>query len=230
MTSKEKMIIAVTTEVLVTIIIVAAMFKNSPGKEKQNVTRTTIPTPVRVIQNSGMQAQASTGDGMHGTPKPADASIFNGLLNKPAPDFSLTSFDGTKYSLNQLRGKKVVLFFNEGIMCYPACWNQIVAFGNDRGFTAEKAIVLSINVDAKDDWAKAVKKMPELAVGTVLLDSDRSVSTAYGVLTTESSMHRGQFPGHSYVIIDKDGIVRFVWDDPQMAIRNKEILAEVSKL
>ncbi|HLE49689.1 MAG TPA: hypothetical protein VI791_00910, partial [Patescibacteria group bacterium] len=82
----------------------------------------------------------------------------------------------------------------------------------------------------KNDWADAVKKMPELAAGTVLLDSDRSVSAAYGVLTAESSMHRGQYPGHSYIIVDGDGIVRFVWDDPQMAVRNKEILAEVQKL
>ncbi|MEK7064769.1 MAG: hypothetical protein AAB973_04150, partial [Patescibacteria group bacterium] len=59
---------------------------------------------------------------------------------------------------------------------------------------------------------------------------DRKVTTVYGVLTTASSMHRGQYPGHSYVIIDKDGVVRFVWDDPQMAVRNKEILAEVDKI
>jgi len=72
--------------------------------------------------------------------------------------------------------------------------------------------------------------MPELATGIVLLDTQRSVSSTYGVLTVESSMHRGQFPGHSYVIIDKEGVVRFIWDDPQMAVRNKEILAEIGKI
>lgn len=29
---------------------------------------------------------------------------------------------------------------------------------------------------------------------------------------------------------DWAGVVRFVWDDPQMAVRNKEILAEVDKI
>lgn len=229
MTTREKMIIAITTEILVTVVIVAAIFKGgSRGVASQPVTSQTA-TPTRVIQNSAMSAQQSSMDDHHGGAKPAEATLFNSLLNKPAPDFTLTSYDGKTYRLNSLRGKKVVLFFNEGIMCYPACWNQIAAFGKDKEL-ADNAVVLNINVDAKKDWDGAVKKMPELTAGTVLLDTDRKVSAAYGVLTTESSMHRGQYPGHSYVVIDKEGIVRFVWDDPQMAVRNKEILAELAKL
>ena len=228
MTSKEKTIIAVTTEVLVTIIVVALIFRGTG--ETGGTKPVAQATPPRQITNSPMQAAASSGDGMHGAPQPADTNIFNGLLNKPAPDFSLTSFDGTKYNLSQLRGKKVVLFFNEGIMCYPACWNQIAAFGKDKEFAAKNTVVLNINVAAKKDWAGAVTKRPDLAEGTVLLDTGGSVVKAYGVLTLESSMHRGQFPGHSYVIIDKDGVVRFIWDDPQMAVRNREILAEIAKL
>ncbi len=228
MTSKEKVIIAVTTEVLVTVIVVALVFR---GTEKTGeVASVSQSTPVRQITNSPMQATVSSGDGMHGAPRPADQTAFNGLLNNPAPDFTLESYDGEKITLSNLRGKNVVLFFNEGIMCYPACWNQIVAFGKDKEFGTKNTVVLNINVDPKLDWAGAVKKMPELAAGTVLLDTQRSVSSAYGVLTVGSSMHRGQFPGHSYVVIDKDGIVKFVWDDPQMAVRNKEILAELSKL
>jgi len=227
MTSKEKTILIVITEILITIVVVV-LITNGTGQSK--VTGAQTANPKVIPTNAPMTAQAASMDDHHGAAKPADASVLNSLLNKPAPDFSLTSFDGTKYSLSQLRGKKVVLFFNEGIMCYPACWNQIAAFGKDREFAANNAVVLNINVDAKNDWADAVKKMPELAAGTVLLDSDRSVSAAYGVLTAESSMHRGQYPGHSYVIVDKDGIVRFVWDDPQMAVRNKEILAEIAKL
>ncbi|MFZ2202709.1 MAG: redoxin domain-containing protein [Microgenomates group bacterium] len=229
MTSKEKLVIAITTEVLVTIVVVALIFRG-PGKVAGQTVSAPTPTPTRIIQNSSMQAAASSGDGMHGAPKPADTTVFNSLLNNPAPDFTLESYDGRKITLSQLKGKNVVLFFNEGIMCYPACWNQIAAFGKDKEFAANGTVVLNINVDAKNDWAGAVKKMPELAAGTVLLDNDRKVSTAYGVLTTESSMHRGQYPGHSYVIIDKEGVVRFVWDDPQMAVRNREILVEVAKL
>ena len=42
-------------------------------------------------------------------------------------------------------------------------------------------------------------------------------------------MHKGQFPGHSYVVIDKDGVVKFVKDDVQMGIRNNELAAALEK-
>jgi len=175
---------------------------------------------------------SAAGDSMashHGGGKPADSTIFNGLLNKPAPDFTLESYDGKKITLSSLKGKNVILFFNEGLMCYPSCWNQIVAFGKDTGLNS-KTIVLNITADPKNNWKPAIDKMPELASATVLFDSNRQVSQQYGVLTLPSSMHKGQFPGHSYVIIDKEGVVRFVKDDVQMAVRNQEMAAEITKL
>lgn len=178
------------------------------------------------------QPQAPQADSMddHHKPKPADSATFDNLLGKKAPDFTLESYDGKKYSLSGLTGKNVILFFNEGLMCYPACWNQIAAFGSDTQFNQKNTVVLNITADPKNDWKDAVNKMPELAKAIVLFDTDRTVSTAYGVLNLTSSMHRGQFPGHTYVIVDKDGIVRFARDDESMAVRNKELLAEVGKL
>ncbi|HLD89936.1 MAG TPA: redoxin domain-containing protein [Patescibacteria group bacterium] len=156
--------------------------------------------------------------------------MFDNLKDKPAPDFSLTSYDGKIVNLNKLKGKNVVLFFNEGLMCYPACWNQISAFGKDQSFKEENTVVLNITTDPKENWKKAIDKMPELGVSTVLFDDKRIASNLYGVLALESSMHRGQFPGHTYILIDKNGIIRFTQDDPQMAIRNQELISEIKKL
>ena len=50
------------------------------------------------------------------------------------------------------------------------------------------------------------------------------------MLTLDSSMHYGSLPGHTYVIIDKEGIVRYVYDDPRMAINNDLLVAELGKL
>ena len=174
------------------------------------------------------KAQVDSMAGHHGG-APVDAAIFNNLIDKPAPDFVLESYDGTKVTLSELKGKNVILFFNEGLMCYPACWNQISAFGKDTQLQS-KAVVLNITADPKDDWKQALDKMPELAGATVLFDSSRQVSQEYGVLTLPSSMHKGEFPGHSYVIINKEGIVKFVRDDVQMAVRNNELIAELSKI
>lgn len=165
----------------------------------------------------------------HGGGSAVDATVFNSLVGKAAPDFSLESYDGKKITLSELKGKNIILFFNEGLMCYPSCWNQIAAFGKDTQLQ-NKAVVLNITTDPKNDWRQAVDKMPELAQATVLFDGNREVSKAYGVLTLPSSMHKGQFPGHSYVIIDKNGVVRFVRDDVAMAVRNYEISGELDKL
>lgn len=211
-----KQYLIILTEVILAIVILGSMFAW--------VTKKPITSP-KTLET---QQEDSMAD--HHNPKPAQNNVFNSLLNQPAPDFSLTSFEGKTFKLSDFRGQKVALFFNEGLMCYPACWDQIAAFGKDANFAKANVVVWSINVDPKADWEKAVKQMPDLGRGTVLLDTGKTVSNTYGVLTLDSSMHRGQFPGHSYILIDEKGVVRFVWDDPQMAIRNKELLEQIAKL
>ncbi|HEY5600898.1 MAG TPA: peroxiredoxin family protein [Patescibacteria group bacterium] len=155
---------------------------------------------------------------------------FNALLGQVAPDFELYSYDGEKIRLQDQKGKKVVLFFTEGVMCYPSCWNQIAAFGNDEAFQKEDTAVFSIVVDTKNEWKRAVDKMPELAQTAILLDVSKEISKEYGVLSLPSSMHKGQFPGHTYLVLDKEGVIRFIKDDPQMAVRNDVLKTELEKL
>ena len=157
-------------------------------------------------------------------------SSLNNLADKPAPDFSFADRDGKVYSSDNLRGKNVILFFNEGLMCYPACWNQIVALSKDDRFKNDDTLVLSVVVDSKEDWQQAINKMPELAQATVVFDKDAGVSKNFGILSTPSSMHPGSFPGHTFVIIDKEGVIRYVFDDPNMGIRNDQLWSEVTKL
>lgn len=159
-----------------------------------------------------------------------EASSFRDMIGKSAPQFSLTDINGKEYSSENLKGKNVVLFFNEGLMCYPACWNQIAKFGSDGRFNTDDTVALSVVVDPKAEWGRAIDKMPELAAATTLFDDGGDVSRAFNVLKTESSMHYGSLPGHTYVIIDKAGIVRDVYDDPRMAIRNDEIFTKIQAL
>ena len=169
-------------------------------------------------------------NGQSSTKGQSETATLDELVGKPAPDFTLESYNGETTTLSSLKGKNVVLFFNEGLMCYPACWDQIAAFGKDTEFTVKNTVVLTIVTDPKKDWKGAVEKMPDLAKATVLLDTNRKVSVVYKMLSLPSSMHRGQTPGHTYVVIDKEGIVRYVRDDVQMAIRNQELLTEIGKL
>jgi len=175
------------------------------------------------------QPQASDMSGHHGSDTTNDEK-FQSLIGKEAPDFTLENYEGKQVNLQELRGKKIVLFFTEGLMCYPSCWNQMAAFGEDSAFNNSNVVTLSIAVDRKEEWRQAIEKMPELSRAIVLFDTNRQVSSEYGVLSLSSSMHKGQFPGHTYLIVDKDGIIRFVKDDPEMGIRNDELKAELNKL
>ena len=183
------------------------------------------------VSNSAIN-NSNTAVDSHGHDTTANVSLgsLNNLVGKSAPVFSFADRDGKVYSQDTLRGKNTVLFFNEGLMCYPACWNQIVSFSQDERFKSEETVVLSVVVDPQQDWQQAINKMPELAQATVVFDPGGTVAKQYGMLTVASSMHYGQFPGHSYVVIDKEGIVRYVFDDPNMGIRNDQLVVELDKL
>jgi len=174
-----------------------------------------------------VQAASSDMSSHHGGSAPssdrtnADISrlSFSGAVGQAAPDFTLTKQDGSSFKLSDYKDKTVVLFFNEGSMCYPACWNQMASLGNDNRFNTNEVISASIVVDAKSQWDKIISSQPKYGAGTILFDSNKAVSSAYGVLSLASSMHKGSLPGHSYVVIKK-GKISYVLDDPNMALNN----------
>ncbi len=180
---------------------------------------------------AGKSNESSSGsEDHHQQSQQANGGKFNSLMSTYAPDFTLEDYGGKKISLSAQNGKNVLLFFTEGAMCYPACWNQIAEFGHDNDLKKDSLTVLVITVESKSDWRRAFEKMPELTLSTILFDTTKKVSQTYGVLTLPSSMHRGQFPGHTYVLIDKGGVVRYLLDDVQMGVRNNQLKAEIEKL
>ncbi|MGH9878052.1 MAG: redoxin domain-containing protein, partial [Nitrososphaerales archaeon] len=118
-----------------------------------------------------------------------------------APAFTLPSTKG-EISLSDYAGKKnVLLYFQEGVMCAP-CWEQTKDIQKvyDR-FQELDVEVLTITVDPMNALQKASARLGITL--PVLEDADLKVSTAYDVL--KNSMHPGSRPGHTFVLIDKDG-------------------------
>ncbi len=176
-------------------------------------------------------AAAVGGDPMHsGLASAVSLGPIDALVNKQVPSFSFSDRDGNVYSSDNLRGKKVMLFFSEGLMCYPACWNQMLAFAKDDRFKTKDTIVLTVLTDSPQDWQQAINKVPDLANALVVFDAGGAASRKFGTLTAPSSMHPGSLPGHTYILIDTQGVVRYVYDDPNMAVRNDELIAEMNKL
>jgi len=62
----------------------------------------------------------------------------------------------------------------------------------------------------------------------VLVDSEREASKAYGVLNLPSQMHSDR-PGHTFILVDKDGKIRWIADYPTMRVPEEEILNSIKK-
>lgn len=211
--------LSVTSIIIVSVVVLGLgyfLFKSSPdnSQAKQNVANNT---------NANV-------DSMHGGGAAANSDALNSLVGKPMPDIQLADKDGKLYTTADFKGKNTVLFFNEGLMCYPACWNQIASFGSDERFNSDQIQAISVVVDSANDWKTAIAKMPQLAKATTMFDANANASKQLGMVTTASSMHRGSLPGHTYVVIDKEGIVRYVFDDPNMAIANDMLFTKIGEL
>lgn len=196
----------------ITAVLGYFLFKSSPDRPKQTAS----------ADNMGDHHAAPSGA--------QNTDMLNSLLNKPLPSIELRDRDGKVYTSDNFKGKYTVLFFNEGLMCYPACWNQIASFGNDERFNSAEVQAISVVVDSASEWERAIAKMPPLAKANTMFDLNAMASKELGMLTTASSMHRGSLPGHTYVLIDKDGIVRYVFDDPNMAMANNILFNKISEL
>ena len=97
---------------------------------------------------------------------------FNNAIGKKAPDFSLESLDGSMVKLSDYLGKTIVLFFSEGSMCYPSCWNQIEQLSSDGRFNSNDVRLMGrasygvtgIKLDKGDD----VVSLEVLSTDTIL--------------------------------------------------------------
>jgi peroxiredoxin Q/BCP len=125
---------------------------------------------------------------------------------KPAPDFALTSDEGTTVRLSELRGKPVVVYFYPKDDT-PGCTAQACGIrDNYDAFGERGAVVLGISPDDESSHVKFKQKygLPF----TLLADPDHKVADAYGVWG-ERSMYGKKYMGieRSTFVIDSEGNV-----------------------
>lgn len=114
-----------------------------------------------------------------------------------APDFSITTSEGEYISLDDLKGKVVLLDF-WGTWC-PPCVASLPALRNlNKKFTkSEKFVLLGISSDGDEDkWSNFIVK--EQMVWPQFLDRQRVVHRAFRV---------SKFP--TYIVLDHEGVIRF---------------------
>jgi peroxiredoxin Q/BCP len=144
---------------------------------------------------------------------------------KPAPDFSLTTGDGSQVSLKNYRGKWVVLYF------YPkdftsGCTMEARNFQRDlTRYQEADAVILGVSVDTaqshKDFCAKEGLNFKLLA------DPDAKVSTEYGSVMD----YKGQkLAARNTFIINPQGEIAKVYTGVKPADHSEQVLKDLAEL
>jgi len=129
------------------------------------------------------------------------------LIGKNAPSFILNAIDGKAYSLEQLRGKYVVIHFS-ATWC-PFC-NAEAPHLEELYMSYRNQNVQVLIIDVKEDKGLVEKSVSRFGFSfPVLLDLDGAVSAKYAPEGVQPDLARDEVPLASNLIIDKDGNIRF---------------------
>jgi thioredoxin-dependent peroxiredoxin len=141
-----------------------------------------------------------------------------------APDFRLSSDDGTELSLSDFRGRKVVLYFYPKDDT-PGCTKEACGFrdGVSR-LTRKGAVVLGVSTDSAASHKKFKEKFH--LNFPLLADTDRRVVDAYGVWK-KKALYGRTFLGivRTTFVIDEEGRIAKVFPKVKVDGHVDEVLA-----
>ncbi len=146
-------------------------------------------------------------------------------VGKPAPDFSLTTGDGSQLSLKDYRGKWIVLYF------YPkdftsGCTMEAHNFQRDLAkYEGAGAVIIGVSVDTaqshKDFCAKEGLNFKLLA------DPDAKVSTEYGSIMDYKG---SKLAARNTFIINPKGEIAKVYTSVKPADHSEQVLKDLADL
>lgn len=147
-----------------------------------------------------------------------------------APPIVLPSTAGGNFDLASLKGKTVLLYFQEGIGC-QSCWDQMRDIEANRQEFSAVGIdeVITITSDSLDLTTRKIAQ--DGITGPVLADIDLAVSKTYDA--NSYGMMGDSTNGHSFIVVGSDGIIRWRADyggapDYTMYIPIPSLLADLS--
>jgi peroxiredoxin Q/BCP len=123
-----------------------------------------------------------------------------------APDFTLPSADGKEVKLSDFAGKKTIVLYFYPKDETPGCTAEACEFrDNHAQFQKAGAEVVGVSSDSVGSHERFAKHhgLPF----TLLSDAGGHVRALYGVKSTF-----GLFPGRVTFVIDRRGVVRYVFD------------------
>jgi len=143
----------------------------------------------------------------------------------PAPAFSLPSQEGAQVSLDQFKGKWVVLYF------YPkdftsGCTVEAHNFQRDLDkYTAKNAVIVGVSVDNVDSHKGFCTK--EGLNFKLLADPNHAVVEKYGSITEYNGM---TLAARNTFLIDPNGVIKKVYLKVSPQGHSEEVLADLQQL
>src|ERR1700741_5074180 len=145
----------------------------------------------------------------------------------PPPDFSGITTDGTKVSLKDFRGKKLVMYFYP-MDDTPGCTKQACSLrDHNKEIKAKGAEILGVSTQGEESHQKFTKKynlnFPLLA------DTDGNVGGAYGTIGGGGVISKlkkaAGMPDRLTFVIDENAKIARAIDKPNVATHAEEVLA-----
>jgi peroxiredoxin Q/BCP len=146
-------------------------------------------------------------------------------VGSAAPAFKLTSNEGKQVSLDDFKGKWVVLYF------YPkdftqGCTIEARNFQRDLAkYEAVKAVILGVSVDNADSHKEFCAK--EGLNFKLLADTEAKVSEQYGSVMEYNG---AKLSARNTFIIDPQGKIVKVFEKVKVAAHSEEVLAALATL
>lgn len=126
-------------------------------------------------------------------------------VGQPAPRIEAPATTG-EFDLAAMEGQRVLLYFQEGLMCQP-CWDQLTEIESrwsdfeDLGIDA----IASVTTDQLGPLGQKVAL--EGITSPVIADPDRAVSERY--TTLDYGMMGGSHNGHTFIVVGPDGTIEW---------------------
>jgi len=157
--------------------------------------------------------------------KPVSALAEMPTVGSAAPTFKLTTNEGKEASLNDFKGKWVVLYF------YPkdftsGCTLEAHNFQRDlEKYTAMNVVILGVSVDTADSHKEFCAK--EGLNFKLLSDTDAKVSEQYGSVMEYNG---SKLSARNTFIIDPKGNIAKVFEKVKPTGHSEEVLAALAEL
>jgi len=131
-----------------------------------------------------------------GSPRPGES----------APEIRLPATGGSTFDLAAMRGKTVLLYFQEGLTCQP-CWDQLKDIQSN--ISQFHALGIDQVVSITTDPVNAVQQKVTDAGITIPVLSDTQLMASRTYSANSYGMMGDSRDGHTFIVVGPDGFIKW---------------------